>query len=631
MICNGQSNLKRIVLWGSASPQSCPRVFYRRGQKAEELGKEVGAMNRANSCQSDSSGFLEEPEPAPLQMPSLPGSQRQAGDRCPTPRQQSPSRGSPQDWQQESDESDSRSMMSASFSSQDWSALEEKVSTPVAESGAPLENAGGSVEPLNPEKVGYKTTRAGDGARTDAWARAGPRVAAGTVTASRAWPLAFTSGRAAEVKDVGVRPEGTADVRKPSQRCPDLDNTSVTLEGPPQRALKPSDITPSRADVIQTSDKAIPGSETLAEVFPQEKPRCSALTPETPSSGSGVRNLPPGADSRSGSSRCVTTQPAPQLPSAARTAEAPGTAKGRTSERTECEPMTTGPGQGREAKQFRDASVQTYQCEPRPWHCRWAHTAQPLDKSISLGMGFPALRPEGTCYPAHAHCCSCCRRCPHCPSERREPRPAPSACVHCACSHHGHPEAQFTKMLEILQEIVVTELSSCTIHEMEVMKTLCRAFRTHLEEIEAHLTGQQTLFSRDMTEEEREEAQQLQTLREALRQQVEELEFQLGDRAQQIRQSILLVQEQFELLTGKTPEHCPNPHQLNWTGARNAPTAFPPEDRQQASRSDTTLLADLPPSALGSSPGMSPPAQAESGPTPLSDCTVGGKGMNVFL
>lgn len=39
----------------------------------------------------------------------------------------------------------------------------------------------------------------------------------------------------------------------------------------------------------------------------------------------------------------------------------------------------------------------------------------------------------------------------------------------------------------------------------------------------------------------RKEAEQLQTLHKALRQQVEELELQLGDRAQQIRQGILLV------------------------------------------------------------------------------------------
>lgn len=39
----------------------------------------------------------------------------------------------------------------------------------------------------------------------------------------------------------------------------------------------------------------------------------------------------------------------------------------------------------------------------------------------------------------------------------------------------------------------------------------------------------------------REEAEQLQTLRQALRQQVEELEFQLEDRARQIKDEILLV------------------------------------------------------------------------------------------
>ena len=39
----------------------------------------------------------------------------------------------------------------------------------------------------------------------------------------------------------------------------------------------------------------------------------------------------------------------------------------------------------------------------------------------------------------------------------------------------------------------------------------------------------------------REEAEQLQTLREALQQELEELEFQLGDQAQQIREGMPLV------------------------------------------------------------------------------------------
>lgn len=43
------------------------------------------------------------------------------------------------------------------------------------------------------------------------------------------------------------------------------------------------------------------------------------------------------------------------------------------------------------------------------------------------------------------------------------------------------------------------------------------------------------------------EAEQLQTLREALRQQVTELEFHLGHRAQQIREGILLVQHGYRV------------------------------------------------------------------------------------
>nr|KAF6319624.1 ITPR interacting domain containing 1 [Myotis myotis] len=127
---------------------------------------------------------------------------------------------------------------------------------------------------------------------------------------------------------------------------------------------------------------------------------------------------------------------------------------------------------------------------------------------------------------------------------------------------------------------------------MEAMRTLCQCFQEHLEDMEKHLTGQQALFSRDMSEEERKEAEQLQTLRKAVRQQVEELELQLGDRAQQIRQGILL---QLDLLTGEPPAYDTNLHPYDWTEEKNgqishthihpamAPgAAFPPDDGQQA-------------------------------------------------
>lgn len=147
------------------------------------------------------------------------------------------------------------------------------------------------------------------------------------------------------------------------------------------------------------------------------------------------------------------------------------------------------------------------------------------------------------------------------------------------------------------------ELYSCTVHEIEAMKTICQSFREHLEETEQHLMGQQTLFCRDMSEDEREEAEQLQTLREALRQQVAELEFQLGHRAQQIRERILL---QLELLMGEASEHCTSLHQHSCPEGNNGQTsdastqppttpepAFPPDGGQQAPCSASTQMAVL--------------------------------------
>ncbi|VTJ55979.1 Hypothetical predicted protein [Marmota monax] len=170
---------------------------------------------------------------------------------------------------------------------------------------------------------------------------------------------------------------------------------------------------------------------------------------------------------------------------------------------------------------------------------------------------------------------------------------------------------------------------------MEAMKTVCQSFREHLEEIEQHLTGQQALFSRDMSEEEREEAEQLQTLREALRQQVEELEFQLGERAQQIREGLLL---QLEFLMAEPPEHYTHLQQHNWTeenssqtSSGNTHTAM--DDGQQPPCSGVVQLAALDLLAKETRTEMSPPSPApeESGPAPPSSCSEGEKDTNSFL
>eukprot|EP00069_Balaena_mysticetus_P006701 bmy_18728T0 len=364
---------------------------------------------------------------------------------------------------------------------------------------------------------------------------------------------------------------------------------------------------PYTGDPAQTSGKSIPHLDSVAGDTPQVRPRCSALGQIPPRAESEMGNLPPDANVNAVSSKSVTIQMFSKLASAAQGAVVLGT-------------------------DSREASLEC----TTPWHCCSApsNKAQPLTISASADTCFPGIYPGGTCQAVPAHCGGCCHRHRPCHVARQRPSSVSSACRHCSCSRN-HLEAQFLKTLKVLQDSTVRELYS-VIHEMETMKMVCQSFWKHLEEIEQHLREQQAPFSRDM-----EEAEQLQTLHEALQQEFEELEFQLGDQAQQIREGMLL---QLELLTGEPPEHYTNLHQYNWTEEKNgqascakihpsmAPgAAFPPSDGQQAPCCSVTHLAAFPPSTLGSSTRMSPPAWAESDPASLSNCPVGEKDTDVFL
>uniref|UniRef100_A0A8C9A1D4 ITPR interacting domain containing 1 n=1 Tax=Prolemur simus TaxID=1328070 RepID=A0A8C9A1D4_PROSS len=654
----------------------------------EETGNTLGVtsgtvdarVDRANSCQSDSSGFLEEPlEPLPLQMSTLPSSQSPAENAGGKPRELSRSLPPPQDCQHESDESDSRSMMNTSFSSQDWSVLEEKASTSVTEEESQLEAMEGSPELLTPDMALTKENCTGrEHPRKDSHLQqplptphTKYKLTGATVTPKCDRPLGFMATHITKVKDVFLRPEGAGEVHVPSHHCeshrspgndhardkfphvdceapreeesrrlcPDTNSTLLAGDGPPQHVPKHSEVIPCTADFVQTSEKSIPHLHKLPGETAQVKPRCGALGQIPPRTEAGVENLHPNADSNTGSSRSVTTQMSSNLGSAARSAVALGTdSKGTSLECTMCDPVTTGPRLGAEERQFKDASIQT----SAPSNKALTHGLQPLTRSVSLDTGFPSIYPGGVSHAVPAHCCVCCCHHRHCPGDRQSPGPTPSVRRHCLYSHTDHPEAQFMKTLKVLQDTAVRELCSCTVHEMEAMKTICQSFREHLEEVEQHLTGQQALFSRDMSEEERKEAEQLQTLREALRQQVAELEFQLGDRARQIREGILL---QLELFTEEPPEHYTDLHQ-NWAKERSGQTlcaklhpamapgaVFPPNDGQQALCSGGTQLAAFPPPTLESSTRMSPssPSQADLGPAPSPNCPVGEKDTNVSL
>uniref|UniRef100_A0A452T4P3 ITPR interacting domain containing 1 n=1 Tax=Ursus maritimus TaxID=29073 RepID=A0A452T4P3_URSMA len=591
-------------------------------------------VNRENSCQSDSSGFLDDPlEPLPLQVEG----HWRVGTGV-KPRDQSQFLVPPQDCQQESGESDSKSLVRTAFSNQDWSVVEEKASTSTVKKESPFEDMEKPPEPLTPDTALDETTRGGEHPRKD------NEAMVGTLSSRCDCPLGFMVPHLSGMKDGFLKLDGAGETHVQSHHCKsqrsagvdpahdkllhidsetprgaesskaytDPNDTLLTGENPPQHVPKPSDVMSCPVDLTQTSEKFFPYLDKL---------------------------LPPNADSNTVGSKSVTIQMSSNLASAAQNAVALGTyAKGTTLECTMCDPApTTERGLETKSRQCRDVSVQTNICEPRPWHCCSAprSEARRLTKSVSLDTGFPRICPAGSCHAVPTRCCVCCH--PHCHSERQSPGPGPSACRHHSCSH-SHLEAQLMKTLNVLQDTTVKELCSCTVHEMETMKTVCQSFREHLQEIEQHLTGQQALFCRDMSEEEREEADQLQTLRWALRQQVEELEFQLGDRAQQIKDEIL---PQLERLTEEQPEHYPNLHDWNWTEEKSGQTssakihpamapqaAFPPHDGQQAPSSRVTHLAAFSPPTLESGTRMSPPAEVGSGPAPLSNCPIGEKCTN---
>ncbi|KAL6035165.1 hypothetical protein STEG23_031082, partial [Scotinomys teguina] len=423
-------------------------------------------VDRTNSYQSDSSGFLEElPEPHPLQVSFLPGSQSPTEGRGSKPRDQSHIPALWQDCQQESNGSKAKSIVScSSLSNHDWSILEGKVSASVEKEELQLEAIEEPPEILSPDMTLIKTMMVGEY----------PGSVVGTVVTSTCdntmgimvTPVIEKEDRSLRHKDTGKmliqshhfespRSSGIdqtpdnfylmdseiAGTEDSSQVCPDTKQSSVVKEKLEQQHSQQHGGATYKGDLVQNSDKSL---------LHLEKPPGDAPT-----------------DSNAARSWSVTTQMSSDLVTAAQSVVDMGTYyKGIALECSPCDPVnTTNLRLQTEAKQVNDVAVQTdaHECNPRPSHKALIHRPWPLTKSLSLD----------------------------------------------------------------------------TVYEMETMKMVCQSFQEHLEEIEQHFMGQQALFPRDMSEEEREEAEDLRTLREALRQQVAELAFQLGDRARQIKEGVL--------------------------------------------------------------------------------------------
>nr|XP_044991590.1 LOW QUALITY PROTEIN: protein ITPRID1 [Jaculus jaculus] len=568
---------------------------------------------RTNSCQSDSSGFLEElPEPLPLQISSSPGSQSPTEGRGRKPRDWSHSPVSFQEFQQESNDSDSKSVVSASLPSQDRRILEEQESMLVE---APqFEATEGTPEMFNLVMVLKENNR-------DAEEDAEYEAIGGIVPSTYTNPLGFVVTPVTVEKNRSLKHEGAGEVlmqryhfksqrssgidQTPdkfphvdtevpgtegnSQLCSDTSYDLLARQRPQQHITRNRGAMPYKDNLVQNSDQSIP---------------CLDKLPGDVST-----------DSNAASSRSVMSQMSSNLVSAAKSDY-----RGTVLECTPCDPITaTVVRPWAEEKQVNDISVQTHAWESQACHRRspshskvFTHRHRPLTKSVSLDRGFPSTYPTGICHIKSSH--YYCHHCPHYQGERQSPGLAPSIHGHCPCPHAEHPEASFMKSLKVLQD-TMRELCSCTVRDMEAMKTVCQSFQKHLEEIEQHLKGQQAFYLRDISEEEREEAKQLQALREALRQQVAELAFQLGDRAWQIREGIL---QQLELLAGKPSGYYTNLQQHDWEGRGYVQSlctqnlsvvpesSFPPTMNEQDPCSEETQLAALTPPSLGTTIRISP-------------------------
>lgn len=417
-------------------------------------------------------------------MSSLPGCLSSAENGSRKPRDQGQHSGALQDCQPEASKSDSKSVVSTASSSQDWSVLEDNSPTAVVEKESQLEATGGPPEWLALDMTLDMASTGGEHPRKDSHQRQPPPMPhtqceanVGTMADRHDHPLEFMVTYLTEGKDGFLRPEGAGGLcmqslrcepqRSPgvghpqdkflrvdseaprgvegSQLCPDI-NTFLT-----QHVPKPSEVTPQTVGLIQTSEKSIPHPDKLSGgISPQMKPRCRDWGHIPPRAESEMGTIPLNADSSPVSSESVTTQMSCNLVSAAQNAVALGADSGRrTLECTVCDSVsTTEPVLGAEARQFSDASVQTYLCEPRSWHRCSApgNEARALTNSVSLYTGFPSPCPEDICRAAPAPCCDFC----HCHPHR-----------HLACRHgprwHSHPQAQFMKT-------AVRELCSVSIH-----------------------------------------------------------------------------------------------------------------------------------------------------------------------
>ncbi|XP_059841010.1 protein ITPRID1-like [Hypanus sabinus] len=164
-------------------------------------------------------------------------------------------------------------------------------------------------------------------------------------------------------------------------------------------------------------------------------------------------------------------------------------------------------------------------------------TGMQIRKSVSVDTGLHIIEQNAQKLTANTptHCCrqcSCHRH--HCSAEWFK-----GDNVKCLPKIPISPsEAQLVKTLQQLQETTKVISGSPAIQEIDTMKQCLQSFQNTLGDIEQDISEEQASVDSALTEEEREDVRWLQKLRHSVREEVKELEVLLEDRARQFREAM---------------------------------------------------------------------------------------------
>ncbi|XP_051879911.1 protein ITPRID1 isoform X2 [Pristis pectinata] len=208
----------------------------------------------------------------------------------------------------------------------------------------------------------------------------------------------------------------------------------------------------------------------------------------------------------------------------------------------------------KESGKMRDASVQTEnntekftiktsQCDQDrnlPLPVPEFQSGRQFTKSVSVDTGLHIVEQNTQKLtdftPAH---CLCCHHC-HCFQHHCSSTWLKANNMECPSKTAvSHSEPQLIKTLQQLQQTArVISGSPQTIPEIETMRKCLQSFRNRLVDIEQDIIEQQASVYSVLTEDEREDVKRLQKLRQAVRQEVTEIEVQLQDQARQVGEAM---------------------------------------------------------------------------------------------